>query len=158
MKNLLADGRGGWVADGRLCRSRVAVKLFVFIISRNVCKFLISCFVKFSSNFVKFKIILSQFCVLQNFDNAVSQPPYVGVEWGGGSRYRRGAPSALKQIVPYSSSLYTVFHSVIYNSVIKSNSATYLTLINTAPFGTLITPGVVPIMLHTLLWLLVAHS
>ena len=34
----------------------------------------------------------------------------------------------------------------------------FLTLINTAPFGTLITPGVVPIMLHTLLCLLVAHS
>ena len=33
-----------------------------------------------------------------------------------------------------------------------------LTLINTAPFGTLITPGVVPIMLHSLLCLLVAHS
>ena len=31
------------------------------------------------------------------------------------------------------------------------------TLINTAPFGTLITPGVVPIMMHTLLCLLVAH-
>ena len=43
-------------------------------------KILFSCFVKFSSNFAKFKIILSQFRVLQNFDNAVLQPPYVGVE------------------------------------------------------------------------------
>ena len=34
----------------------------------------------------------------------------------------------------------------------------WLTLINTAHFGTLITPGVGPIMLHTLLCLLVAHS
>ena len=33
-----------------------------------------------------------------------------------------------------------------------------LTLINTAPFGTLITPGVVPIMLHTLLCLLGRQS
>ena len=31
--------------------------------------------------------------------------------------YSLGASSALTQIVPYSSSLYTVFHSVIYNSV-----------------------------------------
>ena len=46
-------------------------------------KFLISCFAKFSSNFMKFKIILSQFRVSRNFDNAVSQPPYVGVEKGG---------------------------------------------------------------------------
>ena len=37
-------------------------------------------------------------------------------------------------------------------------SKVILTLINTAPFGTLNTLGVVPIMLHTLLCLLVAHS
>ena len=71
MKNVLADGRGGCVADGRLCRSRVAAKMFFFIIS---------CFTKFSLNFAKFKIILSKFCETQNFDNAVLQPPYVGVE------------------------------------------------------------------------------
>ena len=34
---------------------------------------------------------------------------------GVAGRYSPGA--ALTQIVPYSSSLYTVFHSVIYNSV-----------------------------------------
>ena len=34
-----------------------------------------------------------------------------------GGRYSPGAPSALTQIVPYLFSLYTVFHSVIYNSV-----------------------------------------
>ena len=28
MKNVLADGRGGCVADSRLCRSRVAAKMF----------------------------------------------------------------------------------------------------------------------------------
>ena len=76
MKNLLADGRGGWVADGRLCRSRVAAKCsqkFKFRVSWN-----------FPPILWNSKKILSQFCVLQNFDNAVSQPPYVGVEWGGG--------------------------------------------------------------------------
>ena len=36
---------------------------------------------------------------------------------GGAGWYSPGTPSALTQIVPYSSSLYTVFHSVIYNSV-----------------------------------------
>ena len=59
MKNLLADRRGGWVSDGRLCRSRVA---WVGIFER-----------------------------------------FMGEKnWG-----------RLKS----SSSLYTVFHSVIYNSV-----------------------------------------
>ena len=50
----------------------------------------------------------------------ILQPPYVdcrsrvkGVGW-----YSPGASSALMQIVPYSSSLSTVFHSVIYNSVV----------------------------------------
>ena len=77
MKNVLADGRGGCVADGRLRRSRVVAKMFVFIISRNfLIKFLIFCFAKFSSNFAKIKIILSKF----RETHAVSQPPYVGVE------------------------------------------------------------------------------
>ena len=41
---------------------------------------------------------------------------------GGAGRYRPGAPSALTQIVPYLSSLYTVFHSVTYNSVVSAES------------------------------------
>ena len=36
---------------------------------------------------------------------------------GGSVRYSPGVPSAPTQIVDYSSSYYTVFHSVIYNSV-----------------------------------------
>ena len=48
----------------------------------------------------------------------ILQPPYEGVEWGeGAGQYSPSASSAQTQIVPYSSSLYTVFHSVIYNSV-----------------------------------------
>ena len=39
---------------------------------------------------------------------------------GGAGRYSPGTPSALMQIVHYSSSYYTVFHSVIYNSVVCS--------------------------------------
>ena len=34
-------------------------------------KFLILCFAKFSLNFAKFKIILSKFCVWQNFDKII---------------------------------------------------------------------------------------
>ena len=41
-----------------------------------------------------------------------------GGEAGQYTEYSPGASSALTQIVPYSASLYTVFHSVIYNSVI----------------------------------------
>ena len=39
-------------------------------------------------------------------------------EGGGAGQYSSGTSSVLTQIVPYSSSLYTVFHSVIYNSVL----------------------------------------
>ena len=50
----------------------------------------------------------------------ISQPPYVGLELGGVGRYSPGATSALTQIVHYLSSYYTVFHSVIYNSVART--------------------------------------
>ena len=88
MKNVLADGR--------LCR--VAAKIFIFLISRN-------------------------FRVLRNFYNAVSQQPYVGVEegeWRGGPACTAlaHAPSPLTQIVPNSTSRYTVFHSVTFYSVV----------------------------------------
>ena len=36
-------------------------------------------------------------------------------EGGGAGQYSPGVSSALTQIVPYSSSLYTVFHSVIHS-------------------------------------------
>ena len=39
----------------------------------------------------------------------------------GGRQYSPGASSALTKIVPYSSSVYTAFHSVIYNSVDPTN-------------------------------------
>ena len=57
-----------------------------------------------------------------------------GVGSGGGRRVPPCAPSPLKQIVPISASIYNVFPSVIYNSVIPPNSyqelggsATFLT-------------------------------
>ena len=53
---------------------------FLFSEFREIFTNLILCLPKFSSNFAKFKIILSKFSVLQNFDNAVLQPPYGGVE------------------------------------------------------------------------------
>ena len=40
---------------------------------------------------------------------------------GGGPGYRPSAPSQLMQIVPNSASRYTVFHSVIFNSVEMTN-------------------------------------
>ena len=39
-------------------------------------------------------------------------------EGGEAGQYSPGASSALTQIVPYSASLYTIFHSVNYNSVV----------------------------------------
>ena len=60
-----------------------------------VATFMILCFVKFSSNFEKFKFFLSKFLETRNFDkiilnfakfeenvakHEISQPPYVGVE------------------------------------------------------------------------------
>ena len=85
MKNVLADGRGRCIADGKLCRSRVASKKKFFVILLNFAKFFNFIFRKI---FLKFREI-QFFCVLRNsknccvsrsFDIAVSQPPYVGVE------------------------------------------------------------------------------
>ena len=66
--------------------------------------------------------------VSQNLHNAVLQQPYVGVEeeeggeWGvvGARCVPPCVPSPLKQIVPISASIYNVFHSVIYNSVVTT--------------------------------------
>ena len=136
---------GVCTADSRLCRSRVAAKIFVFIISRKFCKIINFVFLKIFSKFHEiswnsnkchqnfvfreiflefrdFQIILSTFRVSQNLHNAVSQQPYVGVEEeeggsGGGRLVLPCAPSPLTQIVPISASIYNVFHSVFYNSV-----------------------------------------
>ena len=77
-------------------------------------------FAKFEGNFAKTELkILWKFCKITQ--NEISQQPYAGVEWGGGEvgQYSPGVSAALAQIVPYSASLYTVFHSVFYNSVGK---------------------------------------
>ena len=98
-------------------------------------QFLILCFKKFSSNFAKFivkiwrnlrKILWStKLKILQNLPNCENENfaatlCRTGVR-GGASQYSLGTPSALTQIVHYSSSYYTVFHSVNYNSVIQSH-------------------------------------
>ena len=56
MKNVLADGSGGWVADSRLCRSRVVAKFFSLVFLPKFCKIF---------NFVFCKIVL-EFCKIQN--------------------------------------------------------------------------------------------
>ena len=85
LKNLRADGRGGWVADGSLCRSRVAAK---FLFCQNFEKH------KIWQNNFEFCEIWGKFRGTQNWKfcenfsklrkQKVSQPLYVGVEWGGG--------------------------------------------------------------------------
>ena len=72
---------------------------------------------KILTNFVKI-------FVSRNLYNAVLQPLYVGVEEEKGGRSGEWArrvppcsPSTLMQIVPISAYIYTVFHSVIFNSV-----------------------------------------
>ena len=97
---------------------------------------------KFSSNFAKLKIILSKFRETQNFDKIIlffakfeenfaktklkiswkfreitqneicSNPMQELGEGGESGQYSPGVSAALTQIVPYSASLYTVFHSV----------------------------------------------
>ena len=83
-------------------------------------------FTKFWQNNFEFREIWGKFSKTQNLKfheitkTKILQPPYVGVEWGGGAgRYSPGAPSSVTQIVHYSSYNYTDFHSVIYNSVLK---------------------------------------
>ena len=49
--------------------------------------------------------------ISRNYKNKILQQPYAGLE------YSPGASSTLMHIVPFLASLYTVFHSVIYNSV-----------------------------------------
>ena len=93
--------------------SRVTAKIFVVLISQNFREIFNFLFRQISRNLAKFKIISSKFCVSLNFYNAVTQPPYVGVEEEGEGEWGVGGPS------PYcsSASRYTVFHSVIFNSV-----------------------------------------
>ena len=61
-----------------------------------------------------------------NLHNAVLQQPYIwrsrggggGGGCGGGQCVPPSAPFPLKQLVPISASIYNVFHSVIYTSVV----------------------------------------
>ena len=49
-----------------------------------------------------------------------SNPMQDWSEGGEAGQYNPGASSTLMQIVPYSASLYNVFHSVNYNSVFNA--------------------------------------
>ena len=107
--------------EGRVSSRRQIVqeqggcKIFVFVISQN-------------SNFMFGKIFL-EFCEIQNYFVKISQN-YENKNFattlcrsgvrGGACWYSPGASSTLTQIVPYSSSLYTVFFSVIYNFVVRT--------------------------------------
>ena len=70
-------------------------------------------FAKFEENFAKKKLKIT-WKFREITQNEISQQPYAGVGWGGGEsgQYSPGVSAALTQIVPYSASLYTVFHSV----------------------------------------------
>ena len=70
---------------------------------------------KFSSTFAKFKIIWSKFLVSRNFDNAVSQPPYEGLECvgGGGGPVQPWLTLRTNADCPYLSSLYAVFFNIL---------------------------------------------
>ena len=74
----------------------------------------------FHEIFLKFREIKNwKFCKIT--ETKISQTPYVGVQWGGegADQYSPGASSMLTKIELYSSSVYPVFHSVIYNSVVR---------------------------------------
>ena len=89
-------------------------------------KFLISCFATFYSNFVKFRKIQNNFVKILCFAKILqccfaatlgrSEEEEEG-ETGGEGGGLPSAPSPLTQIVPNSASIYSVFHSVNYNSV-----------------------------------------
>ena len=79
-------------------------------------------FVKILRNSKFWKIILNFAKFMENFakheiKNFAATLCMTGVRGEGAGWYIPGATSALTQIVHYSSSYYTVFHSVIYNSV-----------------------------------------
>ena len=89
------------------------IKNYFVKISRNT-KFwqIILFFAKFEENFAKTKLKIS-WKFRKITQNEILQQPYAGVEWGGGAgQYSPGVSAALTQIVPYSASLFTIFHSV----------------------------------------------
>ena len=100
--------------------------------------FLISCFATFYSNFVKLCRIQNNFVKILCFAKILqccfaatlgrSEEEEEGGDWWGGRGPPYSAPSPLTQIVPNSASIYSVFHSVNYNSV----ATTYSILLGTS--------------------------
>ena len=96
-----------------------------------LAKNLISCFAKFSWNFAKFcgkkknynNNFVKVLCFLKFVQCcfAATLCRSGGGGWGRCWRLAPCAPSELTQIVPISASIYTVFHSVIFNSVMRYN-------------------------------------
>ena len=145
-----------------MCRSRVAAKKFVFIISRNFREIINFVFResfpefyeisrnsnKCRQNFVFCEIVL-EFREISRISNnfvkilcfAISQQPYVGVaeKEGGGSggarRVQPCAPSPLMQIVPILASIYNVFRSVFSNSVVRCMEPYVYSLFSTVLLG-----------------------
>ena len=74
-------------------------------------------FAKFDENFAKHEIKNFAKFQKQSFSATLCRTGVRGAEVG---QYSPGASSPITQIVPYSASFYTVFHSVIYNSVVQT--------------------------------------
>ena len=107
----------------------MAAKFFVFVLSRNlrnIFNFVFHEIFQIQNNVVTIscfaKILTKLFRSHPMKEWRRRKGGGVGSE-GGASAY--SVPSVLTQIVPILASIYTVFHSVIFNSVVLTNNKLY---------------------------------